>query len=435
MNPKEIIRKKREGENLSSEEINYFVFNYTKGIIPDYQAAAFLMAIFLNGLSFMETKALTKAMIDSGERLDLSLIESPKIDKHSTGGVGDKISLILLPLVAACGLSVPSFAGRGLGHTGGTIDKLEAIPGFRSDLSKREILDQLKRVHLVITSPTAEICPADKKFYALRDATETVESLPLIAASIMSKKIAEGIDGLVLDIKLGKGAFLKEIKTARRLAKLMLQLGREFRLRTTALLTNMDEPLGWYVGNSLEIKEAIEALKGNTAPDIEELIFALGEEMLILGKIVKKREAARELLGRKWKSGAGLKKFKELIEAQGGEVTVIDDYKKLPQAKYQIAVPSPKDGYIKSIPAGMIGELFVALGGGRKKKEDPIDYSVGFHFLKKRGECIKKGEIWAEIYCPDKVKGEWVKEKLEEIIEITPQPPKKLKLILQKISL
>lgn len=433
MQPKELIRKKRDGKSLSAEEITNFVFAYTKGEIPDYQASAFLMAVFFKGLSFSETKALTKAMLNSGKRLNLTSFRLPKIDKHSTGGVGDKISLVLFPLVSACGLIIPSFAGRSLGHTGGTIDKLESIPNFRTNLSEKEILSQLRRIGLVIVEPTEEICPADKKIYALRDATETVESLPLIAGSILSKKLAEGIDGLILDVKVGKGAFLKNLTAARRLAKLMIKLSKEFGVETSALLTNMDEPLGRSVGNSLEIMETIEALKGNIEPDIKEITFALGEEMLILGKVVTNRKEARKILEEKLMIGEGLKRFQKLIEAQGGDVKVIEDYRRLPQAKYRLGAQSLKTGYLKSIPADIVSQLLIELGGGRKRKEDTIDPSVGFLFLKKRGGHLEKGEIFAEIYCNDEKKGDEVRKELEERIQISERKVKKRKLIYERL--
>lgn len=433
MNIKEIIKRKRDGKILSSKEITYFISNYSKGEIPDYQASVLLMAIFLRGLNFSETKALTQAMINSGKQITLSTLKLPKIDKHSTGGVGDKISLILAPLVSACGVAIPMLSGRSLGHTGGTIDKLESIPNFRTDLTELEIIKQLRKINLVITSPTEEICPADKKIYALRDATETIESLPLIAASIMSKKVAEGIEGLVLDIKVGKGAFLKDIKTAKKLAKMMIKLGKNFKVATIAFLTNMNEPLGRYVGNSLEIIETIEALKGNIESDIKKITFAFGEEMLLLGKVVRTREEGKRLLGEKLKNGEGLKKFRELVAAQGGDIRIIDDYKKLPTAKYTTSLIGKENGYIKSIDAYEISKLLLELGGGRKKKDDTIDHSVGFHFLKKRGEKIEKGEPWVKIYYNNKVKGEWIKKELEKAIEITKRPPRKIKLIYQRI--
>ncbi len=431
---KDIIRRKREGETLSSKEIEYFVSAYTKGEIPDYQAASFLMACFINQLNFTETRALTKAMIDSGKILNLSQIKSPKIDKHSTGGVGDKISLILAPLVAASGVCVPMLSGRSLGYTGGTIDKLEAIPHLRTNLTESAIIEQLQQIGLVITSPTSEICPADKKIYALRDATETVESLPLIAASIMSKKIAEGVEGLVLDVKVGRGAFLKDIKTAKRLAKMMIRLGKEFKVKTVALLTNMDEPLGRYVGNGLEIIETIEALKGEIESNIKELTFALGEEMLLLSKIAKNRKAGRRLLEEKLKNGAGLKKFQEMVKAQGGDQKIINNYQLLVNAKYKFYATAPRTGSIKAIDALAVGRLCLELGGGRKKKEDIIDHSVGFKFLKRSGEKIKKGEAFAEIYANEQEKGRMVKDKLEEKIIISPTPILKRPLIYERID-
>jgi pyrimidine-nucleoside phosphorylase len=409
MNVYEIILKKRSGQALSKEEIQFFVNGYTKGTIPDYQFSAFLMAVYFQGMSFNETTALTDAMMHSGKVFNLSSIPGIKIDKHSTGGVGDKVSLILAPLVAVCGacpapfdkksiekisnfecditqpdkrcgVVVPMVSGRGLGHTGGTLDKLESIPGFRTDLTENEFKTQLKKIGVAMMGQTKELAPADKKIYALRDVTATVDSIPLIAASIMSKKLAEGIDGLVLDVKTGSGAFMRELNDAKKLAKVMIEIGKRIGKKVIALITNMEQPLGNMVGNALEVIESIECLKGKGPTDLMQVTMALAEEMLTMK--VKSQEV-RKMIEEAIESGAALEKFRAIIKAQDGDERVINNYKLLPQPKYKRQVKSPKTGYIHKIDALLIGLLSVELGCGKRTIDDKIDDSAGFIFKKK----------------------------------------------------
>ena len=393
-NPVDLIRKKRDGDQLSASEISLLITEYMKGNIPDYQMSALLMAIYFQGMNFDETACLMRAMKDSGQVLDLSSIRRPVIDKHSTGGVGDKVSLVLAPLVGSCGVCVPMISGRGLGHTGGTLDKLESIPGFRTDLSVRQFMRQLKTVGVAMIGQTAEIAPADKGLYALRDVTATVDSIPLISASIMSKKLAEDLYGLVLDVKFGNGAFMRDYRRAKMLAKNMVQIGKRSGVKTVAILTSMHDPLGVSVGNSLEVIEAIEALKGNGPEDLMEVTFALAEAMLRIAKI----KGGRRLLEEKIASGEALRKFRNLIEWQGGDIRVIDDHSYLPVSEKSIKVVAPRAGFIHAIDCYAMGMLLVELGGGRKQKEDKIDPSCGFKIYKKIGDYICKGEPLADVF-------------------------------------
>jgi pyrimidine-nucleoside phosphorylase len=377
LNPVELIRRKRDGKKLSEAEIQYLISAYTKGTISDYQMSAFLMAVYFKGMDLEETTHLTQAMMHSGEMLDLRDIRLPKVDKHSTGGVGDKVSLVLAPLLASCGVCVPMISGRGLGHTGGTLDKLESIPGFRTDLSIHEFKGQLEEIGVAMIGQTAQIAPADKKIYALRDVTATVDSIPLIAASIMSKKLAEDLDGLVLDVKFGNGAFMRDGKRAQELAQTMIQIGKRSGVHTIAMLTSMGDPLGMYVGNSLEVIEAIEALKGHGPGDLMEVTYALGEQMLKVAKI----RGGRNLLEQKILNRGALERFKQMIKRQDGDSRVVDDYKHLPVSKKSVAVLAPNTGYIHAIDTFELGMLLVELGGGRLKKEDTIDPSCGFKDL------------------------------------------------------
>ncbi len=390
----DLIRKKRDGNKLSKTEIEYLISEYTKGDIPDYQLSAFLMAVFFQGMDFEETTYLMQAMKRSGQDLDLSDIRDPVLDKHSTGGVGDKVSLVLGPLAASCGICVPMISGRGLGHTGGTLDKLESIPGFRTDLSIKEFKRQLEKIGIVMIGQTGQIAPADKKMYALRDVTATVDSIPLIAASIMSKKLAEDLDGLVLDVKFGKGAFMREYKKAKLLAQTMVQIGKRSKVKTIAVLTDMDNPLGVNIGNSLEVIEAIEALKGKGPEDLMEVTFALGAQMLRMAKI----RGGIKMLEQKITSGQALDKFRQIIESQGGDPRVIEDYTRLPVAKKSVKVIARKNGYIHDIDTYAIGMSLVTIGGGRLKKEDNIDPSCGFKIYKKIGDHVSKGEPLAEVF-------------------------------------
>ena len=397
MNVYELIRRKRDREALSPDDLEALIRAYTRGRVPDYQIAAWLMAVFFRGMVTGETVALTRAMMNSGEVYDLSAIEGPKVDKHSTGGVGDKVSLILAPLVAACGCVVPMMSGRGLGHTGGTLDKLETIPGFRTDLRPDQFRRNLRKVGVCIAGQTKRFCPADRKLYALRDVTATVDSIPLIAASIMSKKLAEGTDSLVLDVKTGSGAFMRRLPSARRLARTMMGIGERMRKRVVAVITGMWEPLGSAVGNSLEVVESIEALKGRWPLDLEEVTLALGEEMLLLAGRASTRAQARRLLMRAISHGAALDVFRKMVLAQGGDPAVVDDYAKLPTASASLPVEAESSGYVRSIDALAVGVLSVELGAGRRKLGDRIDPSAGFLFRKKVGDRVEKGDILVEV--------------------------------------
>jgi len=428
MNCIDLIRKKRDAYKLSKEEIRYLISEYSKGNIPDYQFSAFLMAVYFQGMDFQETTDLMQAMMDSGKRLNLSDIKKPKIDKHSTGGVGDKVSLILAPLVASCGMCVPMISGRGLGHTGGTLDKLESIPGFKTDLSVKQFKYQLKKIGVAMIGQTVEIAPADKKMYALRDVTATVDSIPLISASIMSKKLAEDLDGLVLDIKLGSGAFIKDYKKAKELAQTMIQISKQSSVKVITIITDMNNPLGSYVGNSIEIIETIEALKGRGPKDLMEVTFALAKAMLKLAKI----KGGKNLLEKKIVSGEALNKFKDIIHYQGGNVRIIEDYSRLPVARNRIKVKAQKTGYIHHINTFDIGMLLVQLGGGRLKKEDKIDPSCGFKIYKKIGDYVKKGECLVKIFCDNRSKTRSVVKQMHDVFTIKTKSCRR-KTLIRKI--
>jgi pyrimidine-nucleoside phosphorylase len=389
---------------LSDEEIEELVFAYAAGRVPDYQMAAMLMAIFFRGMTVEETAALTHAMMNSGDVFDLSSIPGPRVDKHSTGGVGDKVSLILAPLVAACGVKVPMVSGRSLGHTGGTLDKLESIPGFRTDLSFAQFRKNIVGTGLSIMGQTKRMCPADRKLYALRDVTATVDSIPLIAASIMSKKLAEGADGLVLDVKTGSGAFTSRTAQARRLARTMIAIGLQLGKKVVALVTDMSEPLGESVGNAVEVVEAIEALKGHWRPDLEEVTLALGEEMLVLAGLASSPAQARRLLMRALSRGLGLEKFRQMVRAQGGNPKVIDDYNMLPQPAYRLDVCAASAGFVRSIDALQVGLLGLGLGVGRQNLDSKIDQSAGFLFKKKVGDRVARADVLAEVLGSDEAK-------------------------------
>ncbi|HTW90720.1 MAG TPA: thymidine phosphorylase [bacterium] len=393
----ELIRRKRDRGRLSDEEIEELVSSYAAGRVPDYQMAAMLMAIFFRGMTAEETAALTLAMMNSGDVFDLSDIPGPRVDKHSTGGVGDKVSLILAPLVAACGVNVPMVSGRTLGHTGGTLDKLESIPGFRTDLTFAQFKKNLLDNGLCMMGQTKRMCPADRKLYGLRDVTATVDSIPLIAASIMSKKLAEGVDGLVLDVKTGSGAFMTRTAQARKLARTMIAIGTQLGKRVVALVTDMSEPLGEAVGNAVEVVEAIEALKGRWRPDLAEVTLALGGEMLMLAGVARDPAQARRLLMRALSHGTGLEKFRLMVKAQGGDPRVVDDYGLLPQPKHRAEVRAESAGFIRSIDALQAGLLGVRLGVGRENLESKIDHSAGFRFKRKVGDRVAKDDVVAEV--------------------------------------
>lgn len=389
----DIINKKKNGQILTPAEIEFVINNYTNGEIPDYQMAAFLMAIYFQGMSKEETAILTMAMVNSGDVIDLSQIEGIKVDKHSTGGVGDKISLVVVPLVAAAGVPVAKMSGRGLGHTGGTIDKLEAIPNFRTELSSSEFINNVNRYKMAIVGQTANLAPADKKIYALRDVTATVDSIPLIASSIMSKKIASGADAIVLDVKVGSGAFMKTLTEAKMLAQTMVDIGKSLNRQTVAIITNMDEPLGHEVGNANEVKEAISILKNEGAKDETEVALTIAAYMAVLGGAYADFPIAYKSMGKMLSSGQAISKFKELIEIQGGDSSVIDNIDKLPQAKYQLDVKAEKAGFIQKINAEEIGVTAMLLGAGRKTKIDNIDYAAGVTLVKKVGDKVNAGDI------------------------------------------
>lgn len=388
----DIIRAKRDGGALRPDEIAWFVAGLTRGEIPDYQAVALLMAITLRGMDELETAALTEAMAASGERLDLSDLPAPTVDKHSTGGVGDKTSLVLAPLVAACGAIVPMMSGRGLGHTGGTLDKLEAIPGFRTALGTTELRAQLARVGCAIVGQTASIAPADRVLYALRDVTATVDSVPLIAASIMSKKIAEGVGALVLDVKTGGGAFMREEAQARALAERMVAAGRRAGVRTEALITSMDAPLGRAVGNGVEVAEAIEVLRGGGPPDLVELCLALGRRMLVLAGVSSDEDDAASRIRRALDSGAAIERFAALVEAQGGDPRVVDEPARLPAAPRRDVVTAGRAGYLAALDAEAVGRAAVVLGAGRSRAGEAVDPAVGLVLEARPGDAVRAGQ-------------------------------------------
>ncbi len=428
-NQVELIRRKRDGGSLTSQEIEYLVNGYVHGKIPDYQFAAFLMAVYFKSLNRQETADLTRAMLKSGRTIDHAGIRKPIIDKHSTGGVGDKVSLILAPLAAACGICVPMISGRGLGHTGGTLDKLEAIPGFRTDLDPGELKKQLKAIGVAMIGSTAEIAPADKLIYRLRDVTATVDSIPLIAASIMSKKLAEGLDGLVIDLKFGSGAFLPDYDDAKQLAQTMISIGRRCGMKVKAVMTGMNSPLGQYVGNSLEVIESIEALKGRGSRDLMEVTYALGESMLRLARI----KGGRALLREKVASGAALGKFRDIIRHQGGDVSVIEDYLRLPVSRRHWPVKAPKSGFIAAVDTYRIGLLATELGAGRLKKEDRIDPGCGFRIYKKVGDRVRKEEKLAEVISDNRAYALAVQSRFGEVYKIVSHRVKKPALIRETL--
>jgi len=404
MHATDVIAKKRDGGELSREETEFFVQGYTRGDIPDYQAAAWLMAVYLRGMTDRETKDLTLAMAHSGDMLDLKGTVPFAVDKHSTGGVGDKVSLVVSPLVAACGMPVAKMTGRGLGFSGGTVDKLESIPGYRTDLSETEFKAQLKRIGIVLTGQTAEFAPADGKLYALRDVTATVDSLPLIISSIMSKKLAAGADAIVLDVKTGNGAFMKTLEDAETLAKAMVRLGSEAGRRVVALISDMNQPLGWAVGNALEVREAINTLHEGGPADFREHCMVVAAEMLMMSGIASDTNAALTLALETLASGAAWRKFSELVEAQGGDVRYIEEPERLPKARLIEPVPAPRSGYLAAVDAARIGMAVTELGGGRKKKGDLIDRSVGVIVHYKVGDLVQKNTPLFTIHANDEVK-------------------------------
>ncbi len=394
----DIITKKQSGKELSTEEINFFINGYTDGSIPDYQASALAMAIYFQDMTDRERADLTMAMVNSGETIDLSAIEGIKVDKHSTGGVGDTTTLVLAPLVASLGVPVAKMSGRGLGHTGGTIDKLEAIEGFHVELSKDEFVDLVNRDKVAVVGQSGNLTPADKKLYALRDVTGTVNSIPLIASSIMSKKIAAGADAIVLDVKTGAGAFMKTDEDAVNLAKAMVRIGNNVGRQTMAVISDMSQPLGYAIGNALEVKEAIDTLKGEGPEDLTELVLTLGSQMVVLAKKAETLDEAREKLTDVMKNGKALQKFKDFLQNQGGDSSVADNPEKLPQAAYKIDVPAKEAGVVSEIVADQIGVAAMLLGAGRATKEDKIDLAVGIMLRKKVGDAVEKAEPLVTLY-------------------------------------
>ncbi|WP_025719437.1 pyrimidine-nucleoside phosphorylase [Paenibacillus sp. 1-18] len=394
----DLIAKKRDGKELSTEEINFIIQGYTQGEIPDYQVSALAMSIFFQDMTERERADLTMAMVHSGDTIDLSAIEGVKVDKHSTGGVGDTTTLVLAPLVAALDIPVAKMSGRGLGHTGGTIDKLEAIAGFHVEISKDEFVELVNRSKIAVVGQSGNLTPADKKLYALRDVTATVNSIPLIASSIMSKKIAAGSDAIVLDVKTGAGAFMKTVDDARELAHAMVSIGNNVGRKTMAVISDMSQPLGLAIGNSLEVKEAIDTLRGEGPKDLEELCMALGSQMVFLAGKADSLEDAEAKLKEVIRNGKALEKFKEFIANQGGDASVVDHPERLPQAQYLIEVPAKQDGVVAEIVADEIGTAAMLLGAGRATKESEIDLAVGLMLNKKVGDAVKKGDSLATIH-------------------------------------
>ena len=419
----ELIEKKRDGGALSAEEIAFFIRGYTAGDIPDYQVSALLMAMYFRGLSRAETAALTDAMMRSGETVDLSAISGVKADKHSTGGVGDKTSLVLCPMLAACGVKIAKMSGRGLGHTGGTIDKLESFPGFTCALSRERFFENVERIGIAIAAQTADIDPADKKLYALRDVTGTVAVRGLIASSIMSKKLAAGADVIVLDVKCGSGGFMKTEEDARALAEEMVAAGRAAGRRCAAVITDMDEPLGYAVGNALEVREAIAALRGEPCGRLTELCLALGTQVLLLGGMETEERAARARLEDAIRSGAALEKLRELVAGQGGDARAVDDPALLPSAPVQLELPSEVEGYVNHIDADRVGRVCLHLGGGRAEKDSAIDLAVGVVLRKKVGDRVARGECLAVIHAANAEKAEEASEMLRKCYHIAVQAP------------
>lgn len=430
----DIIAKKRDGGELLPDEIEFLIKGYAGGEIPDYQMAAWAMAVFFQGMTAGETAALTAAMANSGQRLDLSAIPGVKVDKHSTGGVGDKTTLVLAPLVAAAGVPVAKMSGRGLGHTGGTLDKLESIPGFRVSLDLTEFLEQVREIGVAIAGQTLDLAPADKKLYALRDVTASVESLPLIASSVMSKKIASGADAIVLDVKVGEGAFVKTLEQAVTLSETMVGIGNCLGRTTTALITDMNQPLGWAVGNALEVEEAIRTLAGQGPPDLIELCFRLGSEMLLLAGRTASGAEAEALLRRVLEDGSALAKLEELIRRQGGNPDVTRNLSLLPRAADRVPVPVPRSGFVSAIKTADLGRAAVLLGAGRRVKEDPVDPAVGLTVSRKIGDRVTAGEPLAVLSVNDRFCLAEAVAVVKEAFVITADPPRIPPLVYGRVT-
>ncbi|ETI69841.1 pyrimidine-nucleoside phosphorylase [Neobacillus vireti] len=414
----DLIEKKRDGHELSTEEINFIITGYTDGSIPDYQVSALTMAIFFKGMTEKERADLTMAMVESGDQIDLSQIEGIKVDKHSTGGVGDTTTLVLGPLVAALDVPIAKMSGRGLGHTGGTIDKLEAVKGFHVEIENDEFIDLVNKNKIAVIGQSGNLTPADKKLYSLRDVTATVDSIPLIASSIMSKKIAAGADAIVLDVKTGAGAFMKTLDDSRELAKAMVRIGNNVGRRTMAVISDMSQPLGYAIGNALEVKEAIDTLKGEGPEDLTELCLTLGSHMVYVAEKAGSLAEARTMLENVIKDGSALEKLKVFLSSQGGDASIVDDPAKMPQAKFVIELEAKEDGYVSEIIADEVGTAAMLLGAGRATKESVIDLAVGLVLRKKIGDQVKKGESLVTIYSNFENVDE-VKQKLYENIKIS----------------
>lgn len=434
INPVSVIAKKRDGQRLSSEEIIAFVSDFVHGHVADYQMSAWLMAALLQGLNGRETFALTQAMLSSGKTLKLSTVRAPKIDKHSTGGVGDKISICLAPLVAACGVSVPMISGRGLGHTGGTLDKLDAIPGYETRLSERAFEQVVRRVGCSIIGQSERLVPADRRMYALRDVTATVESIPLIVASVLSKKLAEGADGVVFDVKVGRGAFMKDLRSARALARALVHVGRSAGRRVSAVLTDMSAPIGITIGNALETKEAIDILYGAGPEDTADLTVELGAEMLLLAQAVTGREEGRRRIQQAIDDGSGLERFRKMLRAHGGDPAVIDDPSKLPKTRERFPVVCRQKGYVTDIDPLALGQLAVAMGAGRTRIDQRIDPAVGIELAVQRGERVAPGQPLAYLHVRSKSRAEQWTPRALAAFHIGPRRPKAIKRILGRLT-
>jgi len=430
----DLIQRKRDGKELAPEEIEFLVEGYTSGSIPDYQMSSFLMAVFFSGMSDREVSRLTECMLRSGDTVDLSAIPGVKVDKHSTGGVGDKTSFIVAPLAAAAGVVVPMMSGRALGHTGGTLDKLESIPGFRTNLTSEEFQKQLAELGLCFIGQTDELAPADRKLYALRDVTATVESIPLISSSIMSKKLAEGVDALVLDVKVGSGAFMKKQLDARRLANMMVGIGRRMDKKVVALLTDMNQPLGYAIGNALEIMEASQTLQNAGPADLTKLSLELAARMIHLGKKAATLDEARRIAEQHLVDGSAYKKFKAVVAAQGGNPQALDKFELLPNATGMREIVSPRAGYVSSINAEDIGVSSNMIGAGRDKKEDSIDPAVGIILEVKTGEKVDAGAVLCRLYYTKEDRVEEAAEMVEDAFRISSQKPDERELILEVVG-
>jgi len=429
-----LIERKRDGGRIDPGEWRALALAYAKGHVPDYQMAALLMACFLRGLDRAETAALTEAMLQSGDRLELGALGRPRVDKHSTGGVGDKVSLILAPMVAACGVAVPMMSGRSLGHTGGTLDKLESIPGFRTNLSLADARAQIESIGCAMIGQTPEIAPADKKMYALRDATATVESIPLIASSVMAKKLAVGLDAMILDVKVGAGAFMKRQVDARRLAQMMVGIGRRMDKRVQALITDMNQPLGYAIGNALEVMEVSQTLQNAGPTDLTRLSLELAARMIYLGKITATLDEARELATKKLLDGSGYRKFKEVIAAQGGNPQVLDRFELLPNATGAREISSPRAGYISAIDAEYIGQASSMIGAGRATKEDSIDPAVGVILEVKVGQKVDAGGVLCRLYYTREDNVDEAAQLVEDAFRISSNAPESRELILEVVG-